>query len=159
MNAYSTAFSLISPSAPAQARPHSGRRGRLSLETTPPNTNTSTKAKGLLMSHLQPVEDLLGSDAVKYHQPAGTSELYSAVGDAESILHLMAHQLRQLVWGLGELPTESGGLRTDTMDGVLDPGETVGVAMAELNQAAQKITAAADHVRAALNKTARLYIA
>ena len=110
------------------------------------------------MSHLQPVEDLLGSDAVKYHRPTGTAELYSAVGDAESILQLMAHQLRQIVQGLGELPTESEGLRTDTMDGVLDPGETVGVAMAELNRAAQTVAAAADHVRAALNKTAHLYI-
>jgi len=27
------------------------------------------------MSHLRPVEDLLRSDAVKYHRPAGTSEL------------------------------------------------------------------------------------
>lgn len=110
------------------------------------------------MGHLQPVEDLLGSDAVKYHRPAGTAELYTAVGDAESILSLMAHQLRQIVQGLEELPTESDGLRTDMMDGPLDPGETVGVAMAELNQAAQTVTAAADHVRAALNKVARLYI-
>lgn len=110
-----------------------------------------------MMGHLQPVEALLRSDAIKYHRPTGTAEIYSAVGDAESVLHLMAHQLRQIVQGLGELPTESDGLRTDTMDGQLDPGETVGVAMAELNQAAQTITVAADHVRAALNKTARLY--
>ena len=111
------------------------------------------------MGYLQPVETLLGSDAVKYHRPAGTAELYTAVGDAEAILHLMAHQLRQIVQGLGELPTQSDGLRTDTMDGTLDPGETVGVAMAELNQAAQTVNAAADHVRAALNKVARLYVA
>ena len=111
------------------------------------------------MGHFQPVEDLLRSDAVKYHRPAGTAELYTAVADAESILHLMAHQLRQIVQGLGELPTQSDGLRTDTMDGALDPGETVGVVMAELNQAAQTVNAAADHVRAALNKVARLYVA
>ena len=111
------------------------------------------------MGHLRPVEDLLASDAVKYHRPAGTGELYTAVGDGESILHLMAHQLRQIVQGLGELPTESDGLRTDTMDGTPDPGETVGAAMAELNQAVQTVNAAADQVRAALNKVARLYVA
>lgn len=111
------------------------------------------------MGYLQSVEDLLGSDAVKYYRPAGTGELYTAVGDAESILHLMAHQLRQIVQGLGELPTQSDGLRTDTMDGELDPGETVGVAMVELNQAAQTVNSAADQVRAALNKVARLYVA
>ena len=111
------------------------------------------------MGYLRPVEDLLGSDAVKYHQPAGTAELYAAVGDAEAILHLMTHQLRQIVHGLGDLPTQSDGLRTDTMDGALAPGETVGLAMAELNQAAQTINSAADHVRAALNKVARLYVA
>ena len=59
----------------------------------------------------------------------------------------MAHQLRQIVQGLGDLPSQSDGLRTDTMDGTLDPGETVGVAMAELNQAAQRVNAAADQVR------------
>lgn len=111
------------------------------------------------MGHLQPVEDLLNSDSIKYHRSTGTAELYSAVGDAESILHLMAHQLRQIVQGLGELPTESDGLRTDTMDGALDPGETVGLAMAELNQAAQTVNQAAEHVRTALNKVARLYVA
>ncbi len=111
------------------------------------------------MGYLRPVEDLLGSDGVKYHRPAGTAELYTAVGDAESILQLMAHQLRQIVHGLGGLPTQSDRLRTDTMDGSLDPGDTVAVAMAELNQAAQTVNAAADHVRAALNKIARLYLA
>lgn len=111
-----------------------------------------------MIHHLQPVEDLLAADAIKYHRPAGTAELYASVGDAESILHLMAHQLRQIVQGLGELPTEPDGLRTDTMDGTLDPSETVGLAMAELNQAAQTVNAAADHVRAALNKVARLYV-
>lgn len=87
-----------------------------------------------------------------------SNKLYTEVGDAESILHLMAHQLRQIIGGLGELPTHSDGLRTDTMDGALDPGETVGVAMAELNQAAQTVNMAADHVRAALNKVVRLYV-
>lgn len=111
------------------------------------------------MGHLHPVEALLGSDAIKYYRPTGTAELCSAVGEAESILHLMAHQLLQIVQGLGELPTESDGLRTDTMDGPLNPGETVGVAMAELNQAAQTVNEAADHVRGALNKVARLYVA
>ena len=110
------------------------------------------------MGHLQPVEDLLGSDSIKYHRPTGPAEIYSAVGATESILHLMVHQLRQITAALGDLPTESDGLRTDTMDGTLDPGETVGVAMAELNQAAQTVNAAADHVRAALNKVARLYV-
>lgn len=87
-----------------------------------------------------------------------SNKLYTEVGDVESILHLMAHQLRQIIGGLGELPTQSNGLRTDTMDGALDPGEMVGVAMAELNQAAQTVNMAADHVRAALNKVVRLYV-
>ena len=39
-----------------------------------------------MMGHLQPVEDLLNSDSIRYHRPTGTAELYSAVGDAESIL-------------------------------------------------------------------------
>lgn len=41
------------------------------------------------MGYLQPVEDLPGSDAGKYHRPAGTAELYNAVGDADT-LHLVA---------------------------------------------------------------------
>lgn len=110
------------------------------------------------MRHLRPVEDLLGSDSVKYHRPAGTGELYTAVGDAESILHLMAHQLRQIVQGLGELPTQSDGLRTDTMDESLDPGETVGVRWPN-SIGAQTVNGAADQVRATLNKVARLYVA
>lgn len=110
------------------------------------------------MSYLQPVEDLLNSDAIKYQRPAGTSELFSAAGDIESILHLVAYQLRQLTAGLDQLPTESEGLRTDTMDGVLDPNETAGIAMHELNTAAQLVDDAADHARVALNKAARLYV-
>ena len=110
------------------------------------------------MSYLRPVEDLLNSDAIKYQRPAGTSELYSAAGDIESILHLVAYQLRQLTAGLDQLPTESEGLRTDTMDGVLDPNETAGIAMHELATAARLVDEAAGHARAALNKAARLYV-
>ena len=70
----------------------------------------------------------------------------------------VAYQLRQLTAGLDQLPTESEGLRTDTMDGVLDPNETAGIAMHELATAAQLVDEAAGHARAALNKAARLYL-
>ena len=110
------------------------------------------------MSYLQPIGALLNSDDVKYHRAAGTSELYGAVGDVEEILHLVEHQLRQITKGLDELPTESEGLRTDTMAGVLDPNETVGIAMDELRQSAELVGKAAGHARAALNQAARLYV-
>lgn len=110
------------------------------------------------MSYLQPVEDLLRSDAIKYHTADGTTELYSATVEVQEILHLIGYQLGRLAQALGALPTESEGLRTDTMDGVLDPNETIAVAGDELRQAAALAEQAAGHAHAALNKIARLYI-
>ncbi len=43
------------------------------------------------MSYLQPVEDLLRSDAIKYHSADGTSELYGATGGVQEILHLVGY--------------------------------------------------------------------
>ena len=108
--------------------------------------------------YLQPIGDLLRSDVIKYHSPDGTSELYSATGDVEEILYLIGYQLGRLAKALGALPTESDGLRTDTMDGILDPNETIAVAGDELRQAAALTEQAAGHAHAALNKTARLYV-
>lgn len=110
------------------------------------------------MSYLRPIEELLNSDAIKYRSPGGISELYGAVGDAQAILQLVGHQFRQIAKGLGELPTESDGLRTDTMDGVLDPNETAATAIEELHRAVELIERAAGHTQTALNKTARLYV-
>lgn len=110
------------------------------------------------MSYLEPVEDLLRSDAIKYHSADGTSELYSATGDVQEILHLVGYQLGRLAKALGALPTESEGLRTGTMDGVLDPNETIAVAGDELRQAAALAEQAAGHAHGALNKIARLYV-
>ena len=110
------------------------------------------------MGYLRPVEELLDSDAFKHHHFNGTSEIYAAAGELERILQLVGHQLLNLAAGLDQLPTEPEGLRTDTMDGVLDPNETVGIAMRELQIAAQDAGDAARHTRAALNQTARLYI-
>ena len=109
------------------------------------------------MSYLQPVEHLLRSDAIKYHSPDGTTELYSAADDVQVILQLVGYQLGRLAKALGALPTESDGLRTDTMNGVLDPNETIAIAVDELCQAAALTEQAASHAHEALNKIARLY--
>ena len=110
------------------------------------------------MSYLRPVEELLRSDAIKYRSVDGTSELYSATGDAQEILHLLGFQLDRLAKALGDLPTRSDGLRTDTMDGILDPDETVAAAADQLRAAAALTEGAAAHASAALNKVARLYV-
>ena len=109
------------------------------------------------MSYLQPVEDLIRSDAIKYHSPDGTTELYSATGDVHDP-HLVGYQLGLLAKSLGALPTKSDGLRTDNMDGVLDPNETIAIARDELRQTAALADQAASHAHGALNKIARLYV-
>ena len=57
------------------------------------------------------MEDLLKSDSIRCHRPTGTAELYSAVGDAESMLVRWGISSGASWGGLGELPTGSDGLR------------------------------------------------
>lgn len=83
--------------------------------------------------------------------------MFGAVGDAGSILHLVEHPADGA--GTGELPTKPTAAHRHPTDGPLDSGETVGLGMAELDQVARTVNQAVEHVRAALNKTARLYVA
>ena len=121
-------------------------------------SNKPGKGERVVTNYLTQVDDLLRSDGIKYHWPEGTEELYSTVANLQSIAATLGYLIHQSAEGIARLPGRSGGLRTDTMTGRLDPDATRAAAVSELEDAQRVLEVAAAHLGSAHGSLGRLYV-